>query len=70
MDKLKGYKTVIVNGLLMLAGVLVVIGVIDVPSPEALESAAETTIGLILALQGAANLILRKLTTTPLGESE
>lgn len=57
---LKGYRTIILNGLAVIYLVLPMIG-IDVPLPE-----QESITAGVLAIM---NLGLRKVTTTPVGEA-
>lgn len=58
---MKGWKTVLVNGLTALVGVATTV-LADAPiDPK--------TLGIILAALGGVNLVLRSLTTTPIGQS-
>jgi len=62
MEFLKGYRTVIFGIAVVLAGLGEMVDVINVVSPE--------LGGLALLLSGIGTLVLRYLTTTPIGVSE
>ncbi|TQV80310.1 hypothetical protein [Denitrobaculum tricleocarpae] len=61
---MKGYRTVVMNVLMALAAIGAVFG-IEIP-PEDLDTVAA---GIISAI-GIINVVLRAMTTTPIGEKE
>lgn len=61
MNFLKGYRTVIVAVLTIIAGLTELVGLFDIVFPG--------SSGLILLLAGIATLILRYITDTPIGVS-
>lgn len=59
---MKGWRTVILNGLVALFGAGATV-IADAPiKPE--------TAGIVLAVLGAVNMFLRSITNTPMGKSE
>lgn len=68
---MKGYRTLIVNVLVALAGVLTAFGVV-LPEDFAQQLAtnADAAIGAVTALVALANLLLRAITTTPIGQKD
>lgn len=61
---MKGYRTIIVNVLMAFASLAALKG-IDIP-PELVEEVATGIVGVFTLV----NLFLRKITTTPMGQSE
>jgi hypothetical protein len=61
MDFLKGYRTVVFNIAVILAGLAELVGVINVVAPG--------SEALVLLIVGIANVVLRYLTDTPVGVS-
>lgn len=64
---LKGYKTLIVNGIIAVFGVLsAVFGPdVDAPTADQVGILVDTADGLIMAIVGLINVGLRMVTTTP-----
>ena len=66
MKFLQGYRTVIVNLLVAILGVIaVVFPGADLPTPEELGLTVDQFIGALIAFIGVLNVILRALTSTP-----
>lgn len=71
MEALKGYRTLIVNGLVFAFGLLQAFGVVDlVPSPDEVGGNVDTVSGAVAAIVAVVNGLLRYITTTPVGEAE
>ena len=64
METLKGWKTVLTNGLLVIAGVLAQLGVV-LP-----ETFADDVTGIVVASVGVINIVLRAFTNSPIGKSQ
>jgi len=62
METLKGWKTVVTNGLLVVAGTLAQFGVV-LP-----ETFADDVTGATVAVVGLINIFLRAITTSPIGK--
>ena len=69
LDKLKGYKTAIINGLMTVAGLAVSFGWISPELQAMIVANADAVLGAVMTLWGVVNIGLRKVTTTPLGSS-
>jgi len=70
LEKMKGYKTAIVNGIVVVIGLLVQFGVLGAEVGATVSANMEAFYGGILSVIGIVNLVLRSVTTTPIGESE
>ena len=70
LEKMKGYKTAIVNGIVVVIGLLVQFGVLGAGVGAAVTANMEAFYGGILAIIGIVNIVLRSVTTTPIGSSE
>jgi len=70
LDKFKGYRTAIVNTIFTLVGVAVSFGWIPAEIQTLIVENTDAVLGAIMTIWGVVNLGLRKVTTTPLGESE
>lgn len=68
LHALKGYRTVIVNTIIAVIGLLAAFGVI--PDPGDITSDTETVMGAIMVLISAANFVLRIFTDTKVGTKE
>lgn len=74
-NSLKGFKTVIVQGIVALIGVLIALGVIPASeaagySSEAVSQNFDLILGGALALVAAINTVLRFATSTPIGKKQ
>lgn len=72
LDSLKGYRTVIINGILALVSVLVAFGVLSAAdaagiTQETVANQFDLILGGAGALIGAVNILLRLVTNTPVG---
>lgn len=70
LSQLKGYRTVIVNVVVAVMGILVAFGVIPAAesvSPEVVGTNVDAFIGAIATIFGIVNVILRVFTNTPVG---
>jgi len=70
LEKMKGYKTAIVNGIVVVIGLLVQFGVLGAEVGAAVTANMEAFYGGILMIIGIVNIVLRSVTTTPIGSSE
>lgn len=70
MEKLKGYKTAIVNAVVVVAGLLISFGVISPELGNVITANIEGLMGAILAIIGVVNIGLRVVTDTKIGTSE
>jgi hypothetical protein len=59
MDVLKGYRTVVVAAVALIAGILSLSGVADI--------GLDHQAAIVATVMGVLQIILRKMTTTPLG---
>jgi len=70
---LKGYRTVLVNAVIALVGVLTAFGVVPIdqlPSAETLTANFDAVIGGVAVIVAGVNFVLRMVTSTPVGKSE
>lgn len=70
LSNLKGYRTVIVNGVVALAGVLVAFGLIpaaETVSADQVASSVDALIGGITVAIAVVNFVLRAVTNTSIG---
>lgn len=72
LETLKGYRTIIVNTLFALVGVLVILGVIPFATAsgvtqELIAQNVDTLIGSLGIIGAAVNVLLRVFTSTPVG---
>lgn len=70
LEKLKGYKTAIVNGIVTLTGIAVSFGALGPEIGEAVTANVEVFYGALLSLIGVVNIFLRTITDTKIGSSE
>lgn len=75
LKNLKGFRTLIVQGVVALAGILVAFGVIPASdmagiTTENVASQFDAIVGSIAILLAAINSVLRLFTTTPLGVND
>jgi len=70
VEKLKGYKTAIVNAVVVVAGLLISFGVISPELGNVITANIEGLMGAILAIIGVVNIGLRVVTDTKIGTSE
>lgn len=72
LANLKGYRTLVVNAVVLGAGMLVGFGVLHVaaPSADTVGSNFDAIAGWLTSGVAALNMVLRLFTTTPLGVSD
>jgi hypothetical protein len=70
LDKIKGYRTVIVNAVGSAVGFAVGFGWVPQELADAIAANADQIVGAILALWGSINVFLRFKTDTKIGEAE
>lgn len=68
MEKLEGYKTLTFNTLKVVFGALIAAGIMDMDQQQAILEHLDGIIGGFLVIEGIVSVILRKLTTSPMGK--
>lgn len=63
-DRLRGYKTVTLNGVVLVGGLLQLFGINVLPSPEVAAEAFDGIVGGGAAILGGVNILLRAVTSS------
>ncbi len=70
-ERIKGYKTVTVNAIIMVMALLQALGILDiVPSASDIEGSADNLVGGLAAVYAGVNIWLRWLTTSGIFKSD